>query len=120
MFLAISLTCHCFASEQWFQLMDNQTYVDDFSLASGESREIVVDSDVPIWIGFTSSAGVEEFQKYGSSNPVKLYQAGTGNYVATLMGGSYLFTPENGQIKCVIENKAPESLKFVIYTKEDM
>ena len=100
--------------------MDNQTYVDDFVLASGESKEIVVNSSIPLWVGFMSSAGMEEFEKYGESNPVKLSQPGSGSWVETLMGGSILLNPTDGQLRCVLENNAPEALEFVVYTKEDM
>jgi len=117
--LTIFLLCNCFAQEQWYNLMDNQNYLDDFELASGQSRDIIINSEIPLWVGFTSDATIEQYEEYGESNPVKLHQPGMHNYVKTLMGGSMLFSPVEGKIKCKIENNSPDNLKFVIYTKED-
>lgn len=110
----------CTSCAQWYDLRDDQRYVDDFSLNPGDIIDLTIESDEELWVGFTSDISVEKAEKYKNNKyPVKMDQKEGGSSVSSSFGGATIFKPIDGKINLQVSNKSKNDIiKVVIYTND--
>ena len=103
---------------EWYDLRDDQHYVDDFSLKPGETQDLTIKSEEEVWIGFKTNISVEESEKYeDNAYPIKVSNEERGS-ISSIFGGATIFKPLDGKIEIAISNNSKDDIiKVVIYTE---
>ena len=121
-FLVLLFCSVCFATgisyAEWFDLRDDQHYVDDFSLNPGENRVLTIESEEEVWIGFYTDISVEQSEKYkDSAYPIKVSNEERGS-ISSTFGGATIFRPVDGKIDIAVSNNSKDdTIRVVIYTQ---
>ncbi len=96
---------------------DGKTIIDKFDLGPGESRDITIEADEMIWVGFEADISYEKAQEYFPENVIKLEQEGASTYIASTNGGATVFKPVDGKIEVVVTSSANETFPIKVYTR---
>lgn len=113
--------------QEWYKLKDNETYVEDFLLSAGKSKEVTIYSTEPIQISFLTDAAYAEnssvlyrelSDEYGYE-VVKFSNISAGESISTIWGGGTLADPVENKIVIEVTNLIDKDFKVVIYTEEE-
>jgi hypothetical protein len=120
LFLILSCLCFsfCYAQTDWYVLLDDEKPIEEFLLESGQKKDIIINSNEDVWVGFKTDATSQQFDKYYKEYPLKLTQEETGAGVDSVMGGATIFKPRDNKIKTIITNESGDNFNILIYTKE--
>ena len=117
----LSLLADLRAEERrWFKLSEGETYVADFTLGPGETRDIEIVSESPLWVGFYSDASFEQAATFAKQhqNPIRLsWKVNPKNSVASTMGASTVFQSKDGKVSITAKNSADIPFRIVNFTK---
>jgi hypothetical protein len=117
-FIVISATAA--QPDPWYQSKfdtgSGYSYVVDFELPAGQSRDVEIVSNAALMVGLSTSAS-DELTQRSAEKYIRLTQKGTENAIATLIGASSRFYPVGGKLQFVVKNETDVTLKIVIYKK---
>lgn len=106
--------------ESWYQSWlekpwhSNPKIVAEFQLNSGESKSFKIQSATKLEIGFI----VKDYTKADGDRLVYLQSPDGSKRVGGLPGTSATFTPADGTISVVIENRNPTNTRVVLYHED--
>lgn len=121
-FLLLLFCSVCFATgisyAEWYDLRDDQHYVADFSLNPGETKDLSIESEEELWVGFYTDISVEQSEKYKNSDyPIKISNEERGS-ISSTFGGATIFKPVDGKIDIAVSNNSKDdTIQVVIYTQ---
>ena len=106
------------AQNQWYMLWEDERPVEDFLLERGKRKDIIINSNSDIWVGFKTDASEIQFNKYFEENPITLEQEEGEVAVSSIIGAATIFKPRNNKIKAFITNSSADDFRVLIYTKD--
>ncbi|MFA6281084.1 MAG: hypothetical protein WCY05_01115 [Candidatus Omnitrophota bacterium] len=111
-------------AQEWYKLESAETYVTDFLLAAGQTKEITIDSAEPIIVGFKTDLTYapnshELYKELMSKYKFKVIRISdkNGSAVSSISGGAGQFKPIDNKVVMEISNLIDRDFKIVIYKK---
>ena len=97
---------------------DNSETIEQLTLAAGESKRFVIQTEVPIRIGFEADMSQAMLEKYPvGEHAIRIEQIGGTNYLASFSGASTIFTPIDDQIEIEVKNICEDSVPVRFFTE---
>ena len=121
-FLVLLFFAVCLATSishaEWYDLRDDQNYVDDFSLKPGETKDLAIEYEEELWVGFYTDVSVEQSENYkDNAYLIKISNEERGS-ISSTFGGATIFKPVDGKIEITVSNNSKDdTIQVVIYTQ---
>lgn len=95
---------------------DHSETIETLTLAAGESKRFVIQTDVPIRIGFEADISREMLEKYAlDEHAIRIEQVNDSNYLSSFAGASTIFTPVDDQIEIEVKNICEDPVPVRIF-----
>jgi len=95
---------------------DNSETIEQLTLAAGQSKRFVIQTDVPIRIGFEADMSREMFEKYAPDEyAIRIEQINDSDHLSSFSGGSTIFTPIDDQIEIEVTNICEDAVPLRVF-----